>query len=424
MCVALAAIFAGPLVGQDAAPGAAQLRVFIDCGFCDDNYLRTEITWVDYMRDRADADVHVLVSRQTTGGGGAAYTLEFIGLRDRAGHHDTLSWVASSDNTTDTIRRGLTRAMKHGLLPFVAGSPVARRLEVSLLPAADEDTTDAAGPGGDPWNYWTFSIGLNGFARGESQQQSQNFSSNIAANRTTEDWKVNLSLRGSYSESKFEYTIDDVSTTTTSISRSYSASSLIVKSVGPHFSVGARGSAGTSTFGNTSLSLQVSPAVEYNFIPYSESTRRSLTVRYSGGVSYADYREITLFGQEQETRPVHSLELDYGTRAPWGSVSLSVDGSQYLHDLQKYSAGVGGSTNIRLFRGLSLNFGGNFRRVKDQLSLAARDLTEEEILLRQRQLATSYSYFTNFGISYRFGSIFNNVVNPRFVGGGGGGGGG
>ena len=40
--------------------------------------------------------------------------------------------------------------------------------------------------------------------------------------------------------------------------------------------------------------------------------------------------------------------------------------------------------------------------------------TTEEILLRLRQLATDYSYYTSVGFSYRFGSAFNNVVNPRF----------
>ena len=45
--------------------------------------------------------------------------------------------------------------------------------------------------------------------------------------------------------------------------------------------------------------------------------------------------------------------------------------------------------------------------------------TTEEVLLRQRQLATGYQYFVNFGVSYSFGSILNNIVNPRFGGGGG-----
>jgi hypothetical protein len=46
--------------------------------------------------------------------------------------------------------------------------------------------------------------------------------------------------------------------------------------------------------------------------------------------------------------------------------------------------------------------------------LRQADASEEEVLLQLRQLATSYSYYVSFGISYRFGSPFNNVVNTRF----------
>jgi len=49
-----------------------------------------------------------------------------------------------------------------------------------------------------------------------------------------------------------------------------------------------------------------------------------------------------------------------------------------------------------------------------------REATDQEILVRQRQLATSYRYGVSVGLSYTFGSIFNNVVNPRFEGASGG----
>ena len=31
-------------------------RVFLDCQFCDDDFVRREVTFVDWVRDRADAD--------------------------------------------------------------------------------------------------------------------------------------------------------------------------------------------------------------------------------------------------------------------------------------------------------------------------------------------------------------------------------
>ena len=410
---------------QNTPQQSERLRVYIDCNTmgCDSDFLRTELAWVDYMRDRADANVHVLVTRQSTGGGGGRYTLEFIGLRDLASRVDTLTYTSTSEDTHDTIRRGITRTIKLGLVPFVAGTAIAQNLDVTLAAprgAPGAGTPQPETPQRDPWNFWTFTIGMNGFANGESQQNFQNYSGRITANRTTEDWKVNLSVNNSYGESTFQYTVNNEQKTTTSIRRSYNASSLIVKSISPHLSVGGRASASSSTFGNNALSISVAPAVEYNFFPYTESTRRSLTLQYSTGIRHSEYEELTLYNRMEETRPVHTLTLDYSTRQPWGSISFGIDGSQYLHDTQKYSAGIGGSTNLRLVRGLSFNIGGNYRHVRDQLSIPKRNLTEEQILLRQKQLATSYFYYFNFGLSYRFGSIFNNVVNPRFGGGGGG----
>ena len=52
----------------------------------------------------------------------------------------------------------------------------------------------------------------------------------------------------------------------------------------------------------------------------------------------------------------------------------------------------------------------------DQIYLAKAGLTRQEVLLRQGQLATSYSAFLFAGLNYTFGSVLNNVVNPRFSG--------
>lgn len=417
----LAGAGAPGLTGQQ--PAYDRLRVFIDCGWCDMDFLRTEITWVDHMRDRADAHVHVLVSRQIMGGGGARFTLEFIGLRHFAGRVDTLTWESGANDSQDVRRRGLARVITHGLVPFAARTGVAGRLNVTFAPPPGAAVPGAPGAPGamaqphDPWNFWTFRIGMNGNSSGESRQGFDNLSGNITANRTTDDWKINLSINGSYNESRFEYTVGERHVRTKSIRRNYGANSLIVRSITPHLSVGVRASASTSTFGNTQLSLNLAPAIEYNIVPYAESTRRSFTIQYAPGMRYMDYREVTLYDQEEETRPVHTLQVNYTTRQTWGNINIGLNGSQYLHDRSKYNAGIGGSIDLRLFRGFSFNIGGNYSHVRDQLALPRRGLTEHEILLRQRALATNYSYFIFTGISYRFGSIFSNVVNPRMGGG-------
>jgi hypothetical protein len=70
--------------------------------------------------------------------------------------------------------------------------------------------------------------------------------------------------------------------------------------------------------------------------------------------------------------------------------------------------------SLRLFKGLTLDLEGGLSIIHNQLSLAMQGASYEDILLRRQQLATQYQYWTNIGLSYTFGSVNNNVVNPRF----------
>jgi hypothetical protein len=410
-----------PAMARQEAP-TGQLRVFLECPSCDFDFVRTEIAYVDWMRDRADAELHVLARTQTTGSGGRLHTLDFIGLQRHVGRSDTLSYVSGRDDTPDTTRRGLSRILKIGLMRYVADTPVADRIQITMPQATGGSAAAAAAPQRDPWNAWVFTVGGSGNSNGESSRTQLNISTNLGANRVTAAWKMNYAVRGSYGRQSFTYAIANGArdTTVTSITRSYNGSALIVRSLNGHASFGGRMEIGTSTFGNTEFFVNVEPAFEYNLFPYAESTRRQLVLRYGAGMISQSYREETVYFRMEETRAVHSLMASFSTRQTWGSLNFGIDGQQYFHDTSLYNLVFSGNTSVNITRGLSINFGGNYALVRDQISLARRNLTPEEVLLRQRQVATSYRYFGNVGFSYRFGSAVQNVVNPRFGAGGGG----
>ena len=46
--------------------------------------------------------------------------------------------------------------------------------------------------------------------------------------------------------------------------------------------------------------------------------------------------------------------------------------------------------------------------------VAKGTLSDEEILLRLKQLRTTFSYYLSLGLSYSFGSVMSRSVNPRF----------
>jgi len=389
------------------------LRIFLDCqaSGCDFDYLRTEIPYVDYVRDRTAASVHVLVTTQPTGGGGTEHTFNFIGLREFAGVADTLTYNSAPSSTVDDRRKGVARTLKLGLVRYIARTPSAERLLVSFGAPSTEAKKEV--PTHDKWNYWVFRTRASGNFSGESSQHFNNLNGSISANRVTKDWKSNNSVSMSYSESKFSLSEGEQFA---SYSRSNGFSQLLVKSLSDHWSAGERVSVSSSTYLNMRRDIRVAPAVEYNFFPYSQSTRKQLTLQYSAGLNSYRYRDTTIFEKLSEVRPDQSLTASISATQPWGSVSGSIEGANYLDDFSKRRLVLFNTVNARLFKGFSFNVYGSLSLLRDQLYLSKGGATDQEILLQRRQLSTSYSYFAGIGLTYTFGSIFNNVVNPRFEG--------
>jgi hypothetical protein len=358
------------------------------------------------------ADVQVLVTTQGTGGGGTAWTLAFIGLNRFQGQDRTLTFSTPQTATSDERRREFARVFKLGLTGYAATTSVAPRLDVTFTkPEAEAQTT----PARDPWNFWVFRINGGGNMNGEQRQKSRSFRVSFSASRTTEQWKINISGNREIDRSDFE--VEDE--TIVSRRHSWGVNGLVVKSLGEHWSLGFQTRASHSSFSNTDNSFYGAPGIEFDIFPYAESSRRSLTLQYNLGATFYDYREITIYDKESETVPSHRAAASLGLRQPWGSVSAEATFTQHLNNRKRYSAGVFGSTDIRLFKGFSFNVFGSYNRIRDQISLPKSGISTEEVLLRIRQLETGYSYFVSIGVSYSFGSIFNSVVNPRFGGGGG-----
>ena len=170
---------------------------------------------------------------------------------------------------------------------------------------------------------------------------------------------------------------------------------------------------GSGTYSNQKFYTSAAPALEYNLFPYDQSQRKLLTISWFVPVGHYDYADTTIYGKIKENTLENKLNVSLSVTQPWGAVSLSVVGSHYLPDTYKNRFSVFGSASLRLFKGLYFNFFVGYQLVHDQLSLPKEGASEQELLLHQREIETSYLFNFNTGITYRFGSKFNNVVNPR-----------
>jgi hypothetical protein len=392
-------------------PGAAstrQLTLFLDCQSCYEDYLRTEVTFVDYVRDRTEADMHVLITRAETGAGGSEYTLQFIGARAFDGVNYTTRTVTLSSDTEDVIRRQLATALRVGVLHYLSRDTLPSGLAVNVRTGTESDRPAVTG---DPWKNWVFSLRGSASFDGEESSRERELGGDFSADRITPDWKVTFGVEIEHSVEEFDL---DEEEPVHAERRERDFQWLVVNGLGEHWSIGATGDVESSTFDNVKLSISATPAIEFNVFPYSSYTRRQLRLMYGAGVESNRYYETTLFGKDEETLPRHEVSLAYEQREPWGSLQARAEWSQYFHDLSKTRLELEGELSLRVARGLSAAANVTASRIRDQLALPARGATDEEILLRIRRLQTGYEYSLGVSLTYTFGSIFSSVVNPRF----------
>jgi hypothetical protein len=392
-----------------------RVRVFLDCptGGCDRNFLITEHPYAVFTQDRLDADIHLLVTRIGTGSGGGEYTLQFIGQRRFQGRVDTLVTNVPPNVSDDMRRRSVSRMVHVGLVSRIArgaqGARLAERLLIAYDPLVGGEPTPMRAPR-DPWNLWVYRVRLNGNAESESRSGEYELSGSLSANRITEDWKLEFNADNEYNARRFE--LSDGSERRF-ILRSARATSRVVRSLSEHWSVGSRVRVGLNEFQNQDAYANLDLSAEYNLFPWREATSRQLVGIVSLGGQFNDYNEITIFEQSAETRPTARFVIAGESRQAWGQIDAALRYTQFLHDTDRYNVSFNGRTTLRLSRGLSLELSAEAAKVQDQLFLPRGDASDDEVLTRQRALATAYRLRGSVGLSFTFGSIYNTFVNPR-----------
>ncbi|GAI29589.1 unnamed protein product, partial [marine sediment metagenome] len=261
--------------------------------------------------------------------------------------------------TEDDVRNNLVQILKLGLGPYVARTPMANGIRLLLR----EDVKPTAVE--DKWNFWVFYVSLDGELRGEEQKKSTQLSGNISINRVTLDSKLRMGL--DIDSEKDTYELDDETISSTSESKDFDG--LYVKSINEHWSIGGWVSISSSSYRNIDFAYTIHPAIEYNFFPYSQSTRRQLRALYKIGYGSYRYREMTVFDKKKEGLWDESLTITLEMNEPWGTAEFSLEGSHYFHDFKRNRLVVSGELSLRIYKGLSLDIEGSYSATHDQLSL-------------------------------------------------------
>jgi len=381
------------------------LAVYLDCNACDRDFIRTTITFVNYVRDKELADVHIIITTHTSGVSGVNYIIFFSGNGKFNGVKHSITYWAPASTTNFEIRMGLIERIKLGLGPYIANSDLSDMFTVNFLPNRELDQVAFV----DPWNNWVFQLYGGANFSMEKSKNAFNARYGFYADKITDDWKIRLRPYFNYNVKNF--ITDD--TTISSKTRRDGFDGYAIRSINQNWSYGIYCDILSSTFHNMDFNVDIGPGIEYSIFPYKEATRRAITFAYSLGYSYNDYIEETVFEKLKENLFFHNIRAIVYYQQPWGSILTGLQASHYFHDFSANRVEFLTTVNFKLFRGFSLNLSGNFDLVNDLVAIPKGNMSLEQILLQQRRQDTNFQVYGNIGLTYTFGAEFQNVVNTR-----------
>lgn len=410
----LALILLGVLTkakAQAQADSSANLKVYINCQWCYEDYLRTQITWVNFVQDQFVSDVDLMITSLSTGSGGQEFQLCFSGKKYLAGMRDTLKFSTNAINTDNEIRDMLLKRVKLGMVRYAANCSSGECLIIDSDSKKDSlDMGIGSNPEEDPWNAWVFRTGLNGNVNAQKVYQSGYFRGSLSASQVKETHKLSINVSSTYNEQRYDYS----GFNERYILRAHYLNVYYVHSLNDHWSAGAFAYSERGDFSNYDLYQNASAAIEYDFFPYQEAQTRIVTLAYRVGFNFYDFQEETIFNKLTDRIPSQALNFSAQFTKDWGQFSSGIEAASFLNDFDRNHMFFWCNFDVRIYKGLSANAYMNYNIQRDQVNIRLNGASQEEVLLQQQELLTNFEMGAYFGLSYRFGSIYNNVVNPRF----------
>jgi hypothetical protein len=394
-----------------------KLKVYLECNqqwLCDMDFLRNEMTAVDFVRDRFLCDIQIISNVQFTNGG-ESNTLRFMGQKAYEGKLDTITYYNDVTATDDIKRKKMLKNIQLTLIPYLMKLNQTDDIEVTIKSNA---TSTKKEDKKDPYNLWQFTIGSSGFFDGDKNYSSANINNNISAGRETSKNKFILEIFNNINRNRFVIFREDGSVAEKIPVKNdrQGAFARYTKKLNEHWGLGLQSNFRRSVFDNIDLSIGVLPQIEYSFSPYSKFNDQRFIISYGIGARHQNYRDTTIYLKTKETLMRHSISAVASVTKPWGTLNLGADWSNYFDDWAKNNFSLQGSVSWNIFQGFKFSVGGSFEVIHDQISLPKLDASRDDLLTKRRLIATSYQYFGGVGFSYTFGSIFNSQVNPTFRG--------
>lgn len=397
-----------------ANPIQENLEVFVDCNNfgadCYHEYVRQEMSGINFVRDRLDADVHILATSNWNSVGVQSNTLYIIGRKQFENQVDTITYAVPQNSTDDEIRKLWVKQIKLAILPFLLKTGLANGLEINL-PKLEKEKTDTSSQK-DPYNFWVFQFGLSGSYSGNQVYKDASGNGYFFADRETNESKTNIYLNASeqftsYKDGPDLYEYDY---------QQFGLGAAYAKKISSHVAIGGDADFNNSIFSNLKAQFSLGTRLEYSIFPYKEFNTKRWVFQYGIEGRRNVYYDTTIYLKTSETFMAQNLSSILSLTQKWGSINLGIFWRNLMHDWSKNNLSFNGALSFRLFKGFNIAVWGNYNFVRNQINIRKGDASIDQLLARNREILSAYNFNSGVGFSYRFGSKFNSAVNPAFRG--------
>lgn len=409
----LALFFLFTIILTNAQNKADKLKVFLDCSNYNGNYsfdyVRQEMNLITFVRDRMDADAHILAKSNRNSAGTLISTFFIMGKNQYANIQDTLTYDVSANCTEDDARKLFVRNLQIALLPFIAHTTLVNKINISFKTENDEivDTVTK-----DPYRNWVFQIGANGNISGTQVFRNASVNGNISADKETATSRTNTYINFNEQYSKYndngdiyKYDFQD-----------YSFGIDYNNKRTEHIAIGFGADYTNSIFSNIKSQITAAPKIEYSIFPYKHFNTKRWVVQYGVGVRNNIYYDTTIYLKKREAFLAQDISTIFSITQNWGSVNLGAFWRNLLNDFHKNNLSFSGAISTKIARGLNFAVWGHYSFNRNQINIRKGDASIDQILARNREILSSFDYDLGIGISYRFGSKNNNLIDPACKG--------
>lgn len=384
----------------------AQNKLFLNCPQgCFEDFLRQDLNYFDFVRDRFLGDFQILINTQPTGNGGFRFNIRLFNGSNKP--LDSLAYVTRPAEPDAEIRVQVCNYIKILLVRHIKNKDFYEKLQINIPKRSSDSLSHLR----DPWRYWVFSPEVNGWGEGESNYYMYRLAAVLNVRKITE--KHRFTLNTEYNNRAVAYRLADKNNPRGNVTE-LRITPLYAYSVSEHVSLGAVSRLQNEQFRNIRYHISTAPLVEYNFYPYSQNISRQLRWVNQAGGWYNQYYFLTVNDKMQELRYYYRTSLIADANQPWGSVQAGLHFNFFMDRPQQHRAFLNLNTTLRMLKGLSLRLQGQVSYIKDQISLVKEPFDDTVYILYLQQLPTLFNFWSEFGVVYTFGSIHNTIVNPRF----------